>query len=228
MTCDINGDGSQYRMGMAFGLDDPAVEVKRKFRWLFQLEGISALDDVQNGVFAMPPRQSARPSLTWKEADFQHLTETIYRPMKPDWKTINLVLFDLHRCDGKCNVVMQWLQKSPRNTPGMYNPRTGEWNPVVESGIIRDATLVLLDGCGFVIEKWVYENVYPLSIDWGELNMDLSDVVTVDLTLRYDRAYQVCDEQIVSGGASGSAGVTSPGFIDARTTLPDLLNPIVR
>ena len=51
------------------------------------------------------------------------------------------------------------------------------------------AVLELYDGCGNVIESWVMEAVWPTSIEFGELDMSMSEVVTVDVTLRYDRAY---------------------------------------
>ena len=42
---------------------------------------------------------------------------------------------------------------------------------------------------GDILEQWIYENVYPSEINWGELDMDSSDVVVVEMTLRFDRAY---------------------------------------
>ena len=47
----------------------------------------------------------------------------------------------------------------------------------------------MLDGCGKTIEVWVFENPYFQEVNWGELDMTVSDVVYVDITIRYDRAY---------------------------------------
>ena len=47
----------------------------------------------------------------------------------------------------------------------------------------------MYDGCGEMLEKWIFENVWPNNIEWGELDMSDSQYVTIDLTLRYDRAY---------------------------------------
>ena len=54
---------------------------------------------------------------------------------------------------------------------------------------IPQASLILYDGCGNKIERWVFENVWPQSAEFGELDMQSSEVVTGDVTLRYDRAY---------------------------------------
>jgi len=186
-----------YCMGPAFGLDESTADLLRKFRWLFQLTGVVGSDSVENGLYSLPPRRAARPNLQFKSDSFQHVTETIYMPMKPDWQTMRLVLFDLKRCgqQNKYNVVYDWLRAGPpisgQGRPGMYDPRTANWTPMVDAGFKRTCQLLMLDSCGSVMETWVYENAYPESIDWGELEMDLSDLVTIEISLRFDRAYQL-------------------------------------
>src|SRR5581483_11741300 len=68
-------------MGLRFGLENDFLAIKRKFRWLFKIPNISA-----SGINSLPPKSGARPSLQFKEAEVQHLNETVYYPMKPDWK----------------------------------------------------------------------------------------------------------------------------------------------
>lgn len=187
-------------MGLRYGLEDPTAIAKRKFRWIFQIQGVSALD-FGGQTRALPPRRGNRPSLSWKEQECHHLNETIYYPMKPDWKPIQLQLYDL-RCNN--NPVFDWVRMNQlgmsvaanslrrgETTQGLYDPEHGLWNSVVESQFKRGADLYMLDGCGNPIELWTFENCYPQNIEWGELDMDSSDIVTVDITLRYDRAYVV-------------------------------------
>jgi hypothetical protein len=183
----LGDDGCQNgSMGFNFGLEDPTW--KRPNRWLFQIPGISA-----DGAPALPPKKSARPSITLKEEAFQHLSEVIYFPLKAEWKTLNLTLYDI-RCNQ--NVIFDWLSN-------VYNPSASnnitfalplEGNGVLNgtNGIkIPRCILELYSGCGEVLEQWIYENVYPSEIQWGELDMDNNAVVMVDLTLRFDRAYFV-------------------------------------
>lgn len=168
-------------MGFSFGLEKPDVCFKRKFRWLFLIPSVS-----EDGVGMLPPERGARPSLSIKEVEAQHLNEIIYYPSKPDWKPINLTLYDLKT---STNPVIRWLSNQ-------YNPENGEWkigygtvrNPQQE--FKKDATLQMLDGCGGIIEEWKLDNIWPNNIDWGELDMSDSNYVTIDLTLRYDRAYK--------------------------------------
>ena len=82
-------DNDLEPMGLRFGLED--LHPKTKFRWLFYLPKISA-DEEAGTAYSLPPRRSARPSISWKEQEVQHITETIYYPFKPDWKPIPLHL----------------------------------------------------------------------------------------------------------------------------------------
>ena len=152
---------------------------RRKCRWYFYIDGIA------DPINALPPQKSARPSLNVKEFQVEHLTETIYFPAKPDWKPVSLVLYDSKKSG---NPVFDWLKI-------LYDPDKGNWGSngikgnANGSGWKKKATLDMLDSCGNILETWVYENAWPNSIEWGDLDMASSEIVMVDLTLRYDRAY---------------------------------------
>lgn len=166
------------KMGLGYGLDSRTACAKRKFRWLFRIPEVSA-----EGIETLPPEKSARPSLTFKEAEAQHLNESIFLPVKTEWKPINLVLYDLKR---KKHPVMEWVKK-------LYNPCTGDWKPFASVDFKRTATLELYKGCGDIIELWQFDNVYPQVTEMGDLDMGNSEVVTADLTIRYDRAYLISE-----------------------------------
>lgn len=165
---------SRSTMGFDFGLDEPDTCFKRKFRWLLIIPEVSA-----EGINTLPPLRSARPSLSFKEMEAQHVSETIYFPGKPDWKPINLILYDIKK---PTHPVFKWIEK-------LYNPQSGDYKYSCDGFKKNRATLEMYDGCGKVIETWIYENVYPSNIEFGELDMQQSEYLTCDLTLRYDRAY---------------------------------------
>jgi len=160
---------------------------KRKYRWMFKLEQV--VGDSNDGpqyVNALPPTKAARPNLTFKEIEVNHVSETVYFPGKPDWKPVSVTLYDL--CMSSKHPVWNWI--------------TSYYKPEIDKGNLkfalaqnqtqqlkRTASLELYDGCGDVIETWTYENCYPQMIEFGELDMGQSEVVTCELTLRYDRAY---------------------------------------
>lgn len=163
-------------MGFDFGLSNPSTCFKTKFRWLFKITDVSA-----EGIYTLPPSRGARPSVSFKEIEVQHTNETIYFPGKPDWKPVNLTLYDLKKYG--VHPVFQWLAQ-------IYDPENDSAYKPSCNGFKKDeATLELYDGCGNVLETWVFESIWPQAVDFGELNMSESEVVTCDLTLRYDRAY---------------------------------------
>jgi len=167
-------------MGRQMGLGKLGGDVciMRKFRWLFFIDGVC--DD---GTTALPPDKGARPSLNFKEIEAQHLNETVYFAGKPDWKPVNLTLFDLK---SKTNPIFKWLKEQ-------YEPceDKGTWKVPTEDAWKKTGRLKMYDGCGNVIEEWVFANIWPNNIEWGDLDMSSNDYVTVELTLRYDRAWAV-------------------------------------
>ena len=172
--------GGGRNMSFDFGLEDPNACFKRKNRWLFTITGVSADSNASTGVNSLPPSKTSRPSISFKEIEAQHLSETIYFPGKPEWKPITLTLYDLKK---SVNPVFNWLKK-------IYDPENNsKYGPSCDGFKERSATLELFDGCGRSIETWVFETIWPQSIEFGELDMTTSDLTTCDLTLRYDRAY---------------------------------------
>lgn len=180
-------------MGLQFGLETNSFEsdaTKRKtskmclrrFRWLFKIDDVSA-----RGTNALPPSQSARPSISFVESEARHLNENFSFPAKPDWRPINLVLYDVVKSNtggGRIHPVFEWLSK-------VYNVNTtqADWFPVTQNAFIKDCDLEMLDGCGSVLETWRFESVWPQAVDFGTLDMANQEIMTCDLTLRYARAY---------------------------------------
>lgn len=173
-------------MGFGYGLGEAGSCIKKKHRFLFKIPEISA-----SGVNSLPPMKSARPNLSFKELQVEHLNETIYFPGKPDWKPIALSLYDLKRTR---NPILIWLNK-------LYNACDGTMQTPVDNGFILNGLLEIYDGCGNILETWIFENIWPNSIEFGELDMASSDVLTCDLTLRYARAYceNECNDFNING-----------------------------
>lgn len=169
-------------MGLDFGLNGDGRMCKRRFRYLFKVDDVIADDN--NSARTLPPIQGARPNLSFKEMNVNHLIEDVYYPAKPDWKPVNFTLYDL-KLDN--NPVWDWIVS-------FYNPERGELmapnqDDSPNTGFIRKASLDLFNGCGEKVESWVYEDAWPQSINFQSLDMGSNEIVTIDLTIRYVRAY---------------------------------------
>lgn len=166
-------------MGFDFGMADYGTCFKRKNRWLFIIDGVSA----DNSLSCLPPSRGARPNISFKELEANHLTETIYYPGRPDWKPLTLILYDINRNDK--HPIFEWLRLAADfddNGKVTYKASCDGFKKPI-------ATLELYSGCGDLMERWKYENIWPQSVEFGELDMSSSEVITCDVTLRYDRAY---------------------------------------
>ena len=160
-------------MGLEFGLEKGKY-CKRKNRYLVFIDGVSC-----EGVDALPPLSSSRPNLGFKEMIAKHVSEDVYYAAKPEWRPINLVLYDLKK---NKHPVFEWIKE-------IYDPKTGRFSPPNSGDFIKSARVILTDGCGNTIETWNLEDVWPQVANFQELDMGSADVITVDLTLRYVRAY---------------------------------------
>ena len=78
---------------------------KRKFRWLLEIPDVCG-----DKINTLPPSKSARPSVSFKEIEVQHLSETIYFPGKPDWKPLNLTVYDVKTPDYS-HPIIKWISK---------------------------------------------------------------------------------------------------------------------
>lgn len=168
-------------MGLDFGIGNNSTIFYRKHRWLFEVPNISV-----EPIYALPPFKSARPSLSFKEIAVEHMNETVYYPGKPEWKAVPLTLYDLKRdTDNGSHPVWEWIKKC-------YDPgNQSRFRPSAEGFKVPQATLRMYDGAGEVCQSWIFETVWCQNIEFGELDMSVSDIVTCNLTLRYDRAYLV-------------------------------------
>lgn len=163
-------------MGINFG---PSL-CKKRFRWTFEVSGIiSDTFGSATAISVLPPLKSSRPKLSFKTIEAKHLNEDVYFPGKPDWKPINLTLYDIKTTSS--HPIMTWINE-------LYDPSVGSWKGST-NGFIKEATLTMLDGCGQPLEKWIYENAWIEEADFGELDYGTSDVMTCDIILRYARAF---------------------------------------
>jgi hypothetical protein len=178
----IRGFNNTCKMGMG-KLADPNTIYKRKFRWKFKILKNGNSEDIDDiigdGLNALPPLKGARPNLEFKDIEVQHVTEDVYLPGKPSWKPVNFILYDV--CPPSSNPIWDWILKC-------YEPNTGKFYPILDKGFKKNCVLQMLSGCGDTIETWYFMNAYPSQINWGDLDMSSSEIVTCDILLRYDRA----------------------------------------
>lgn len=183
------------RMNIGFA---SAVVFKRQNQFIMHIPEITHVGNSAVRIYnrVLLEERAARPKLSYKEIEANHLIETIRFAGRPDWEPLKITLYDV----AQTNPAWGWI------TSNYYLRRSGNGNQVgigylggASGSFKRNVQIFMLDGCGYAIEAWNYINAYPIDVDWGEVDMKSSDVMRVSMTLRYDRAYwEKCDGNTIS------------------------------
>jgi len=141
-------------------------EPKRKFRWVFAIEGIDA--------FLM--KTAARPQMQTTEQEIPFINSTRYLAGKTKFGTIACTLYDAIAPSG-AQQVMEWVRTHYESVSG----RSG-----YADFYKRDCQLKLLDPVGTVVELWDIKGAFITDAQFGDLDYGSEDPTEVSLTLRFD------------------------------------------
>tara|TARA_B100000131_G_scaffold110724_1_gene107702 strand:- start:15249 stop:15737 length:489 start_codon:yes stop_codon:yes gene_type:complete len=141
-------------------------EPKRKFRWVFAIEGIDA--------FLM--KTAARPNVTIEETEVSFINSTRYLAGKSKFEAITVTLHDPIAPSG-AQQVMEWCRTHFESVSG----RAG-----YADFYKRDCQLKLLDPVGTVVELWDIKGAFLTNATFGDLDYGGSDPAEISLTIRFD------------------------------------------
>jgi hypothetical protein len=195
---------------------------KRKFRWTFELTEIC-------GGKTLPPyyvKLASRPNFTVDDTEINYLNARTWIPGKVSWETITVTYLDVASAD--LFPLYDWLASVYNFADPVRLQQGSKRQDYAAKGILQ-----LYDGCGTPMERWTMENVWPQSVNFGDLDYSDSGEVTIELTLRYsDVAFEaLCPHHkpvsCCSGCSGGSAfsnstpltGGFSDGIVTPQTNL---------
>ena len=141
-------------------------EPKRKFRWVFAVEGIDA--------FLM--KTAARPTINTEEQEINYINHTRYIAGKTKFDTISCTLHDPIAPSG-AQQVMEWIRTHFESVSGR-----GGYADFYK----RDCQLKLLDPVGTVVELWDIKGAFLTAASFGDLDYGASDPTEISLTIRFD------------------------------------------
>ncbi|MAF25138.1 hypothetical protein CL634_06140 [bacterium] len=143
-------------------------EPKRKFRWVFAIEGIDA--------FLM--KTAARPSVTIGEQEIQYINSRRYLAGKSNFDAITVTLHDPIAPSG-AQQVMEWVRTHSETVSG----RAG-----YADFYKRDCQLKMLDPVGTVVELWDLKGCFLTNANFNDLSYEDEAPVEISLTVRFDNA----------------------------------------
>lgn len=141
-------------------------EPKRKFRWVFAIEGIDA--------FLM--KTAARPTFETQETEIPFINSTRYIAGKTKFSTMQCSLYDAIAPSG-AQQVMEWVRTHFESVSG----RSG-----YADFYKRDCQLKLLDPVGTVVELWDIKGAFITNASFGDLDYTGEEPTEISLTIRFD------------------------------------------
>lgn len=155
---------------------------KRKFRWTFEV--FKQGDNGAQGAQLVPEhfvKTAARPNITIEETEINFLNAKTYIPGKGTWETLTVTYYDVAVQGGTGNEgLWTWLA----NVYDYTKPVSLKQNSI-RKGYAGVGSLKLYDGCGTALEQWTMGDMWPQSVNFGELDYASSEEVTIEVTLRY-------------------------------------------
>ena len=166
-------------IGGGYSTAGPAntLEIRRKHRWVFETLGSGGSAFTAAELLVL--MSASRPSFKMEEPEMHHNQEVIYFAGKQTWEPVTLTWYDSEQGPNTSRTCYAWL-----NT--VVNLRNMGVSP--PSFYKRLASLAMLNGVGQPSERWVMYGTWPTAVNWQELSYDSTDLLTIEATMRYDRA----------------------------------------
>lgn len=174
------------------------TKFKRKFRFTFEIQDVCGNKNIPPGFV----KTAARPSLTIEETEINWMHGKKWIPGKPAWEPITITYIDAHNPDDQdYQNVYSWLTTLYNVFERISTPQTKHRMASTGSDYAGTGILKLLDGCGGVMEEWELYDVWPTTVNFGEVDYGSSDECTIELSLRYsDVKYtQYCPDALIIG-----------------------------
>ena len=131
------------------------------------------------GVPSYLIKSSAKPQISNGEIALDHINIKRYVKGKSVWNTITVSLYDAIVPSG-AQAVMEWVRLHHESASG----RDG-----YSTFYKKDVTIHQLSPLGEVIEEWILHGTYITDSNFGTLDWGSEDVVSIEMTLRYDWAF---------------------------------------
>lgn len=197
---------AQQGMGIgSVGVGDPNAVFKRKNRWTLEITSATG----SCAQWQIPPyfvKLAARPNVSFEETEINWLNDKMWIPGKATWEAITVTFLDVAGSiqgatsagsGGNSNFmpIYVWLSQVYNFTSSGTNGGTSNGASLQNYKFMSSRkadytgvmTLTLFDGCGQGIEQWQILDGWPQAINFGDLDQASSDVVEIEMTIRYSQ-----------------------------------------
>lgn len=184
----------------------PKVILKRKFRYTVEWTPPSG-----SAVEKQLVKVASRPQLDIDETEIHFLNGITWIPGKGRWQPLTVTYYDV--ADDTLQPLYDWIASvyDFNKALGESDKKdSGDLKQTEKEGWAGSGILTMLDGCGETLETWEFADVWPQSINFGDLDYSTADECTIDVTFRYSKA------KLTKGSAN--CGVTPVGVCKGCTS----------
>lgn len=180
--------------------DGKGFEPLRKFTFLLSLAGnpplvaggappnVPAAFTVENYLI----KKVKRPGFEVSESEHKFLNHSFFYPGKLKWKEVTFTVVDIIS-PNTSKRFLELLQncgyRAPQGPtePGNANSQTISKLRSVEA--IGRPIIRQIDADGRTVNEWFLKGAWIKDVEFGELDYDAEDLMSIDVTLRYDYAF---------------------------------------
>lgn len=153
------------------------VEIRRKHRWVFETLGRGTGQFSQAELLLL--QSASRPKIKFDEAEMHHNQEVAYFAGKHNWEPVTMTWYDSEQQPDCSRGLYHWIETVCNlQSMAVAHPRFYK----------KDASLLVLDGTGQTTEQWSMIGTWPQACNWQELDYTSNELLTMECTMRFDRA----------------------------------------
>ena len=204
----------------------PHLEYLRKNRWILDFAGLPTRLNTSAADAAMSLRlncsKAARPKISFEDTEVKRLNGSVYLAGKPKFEMLAVTFYDSITDDpgdgeaqgvpSASDIIEQWRELIYQPNAGDAYGAVGNYKgfaylhmlgpvPLTADPLGEAVTFGVQGGADpatAIVQSWIYQGLYPQSIEYGETDYGSSDVQEVTVQFRYDRAFRVAKKSAIT------------------------------
>jgi hypothetical protein len=137
------------------------------------------LDGIDDTPIQLSLESAVLPTVSVEEVPLNYLNITRYVAGKAQFDPIPIAMKDM--VDQRtANAIDQWFNR-------VYNPETDQVG--FASDYKKEADIILFGPDGSTERSWKLVGCWPYTVSFGQLDMNASDKVVIEMSIRYDKAF---------------------------------------
>jgi hypothetical protein len=162
------------------------LEPLRKNRWVMSFTSVPpGTIQLAQDRLTFCALSATKPQMTFNAVEQHRLNEKFWVAGKITWNDMAMTFYDFIQGENTVsNILYNWATT-------IYNPITGQM--FFKTQYMTSATLAMLDPAGGVRQLWNLFYIWPMDVNYGDLNASDDGVVEVSATFKYDYAVKGTD-----------------------------------